>query len=206
MAQLADQTAELLGEYRVTVQRLDRVRIYNDNLEALLADQQREQQDIQRQLASFEQVQQEVVPLMLEMVEDLARFIELDLPFQMAERRNRVALLREVMGQSNVTVSEKYRQIMSAYQIEADFGRTIEAYDGRLEDRQVHLLRVGRILLAYQTPDRAETGFWNKNTRQWEVANQFRGEVVEGLRIARKQAAPTLLRLPLPAPESELLR
>jgi hypothetical protein len=206
VVQLADETSELLGEYRVTVQRLDRLRIYNDNLEALVADQQREQQDIERQLTSFQEVQQEIIPLMFEMIEDLARFVELDMPFQPQERRDRVELLRELMSRSDVTVSEKYRQIMSAYQIEADFTRTTEAYAGRLEDRRVDFLRVGRVLLAYQTPDRAETGFWNKNARQWEVANEFRNDVVEGLRIARKQAAPNLLRLPVPAPEAEQLQ
>jgi hypothetical protein len=200
VVQLADEASELLGEYRVTVQRLDRVRIYNDNLDALVLDQEREQQDIERQLVSFQEVQQEIVPLMLEMIDDLARFIELDMPFQLQERRDRVELLRDLMGRSDVTVSEKYRQVMSAYQIEADFSRSTEAYDGRLGDRRVDFLRVGRVLLAYQTPDRAETGFWNRNTGDWEVANEYRNDVVEGLRIARKQAAPDLLRLPLPAP------
>jgi hypothetical protein len=200
VVQLADETSELLGEYRVTVQRLDRVRVYNDNLDALVLDQEREQQDIERQLVSFQEVQQEIVPLMLEMIDDLARFIELDMPFQLQERRDRVELLRDLMGRSDVTVSEKYRQVMGAYQIEADFSRSTEAYDGRLGDRRVDFLRVGRVLLAYQTPDRAETGFWNRNTGEWEVANDYRNDVVEGLRIARKQAAPDLLRLPLPAP------
>lgn len=203
IAQLADQTTELLGEYRVVIQRLDRVRIYNENLQALVRDQEREKEDIQNQLVSFQEVQQDIVPLMFEMIDDLAQLIELDMPFQLQERRGRVEMLREIMDQSDVTVSEKYRQIMNAYQIEADFGRTTEAYDGQLGDRKVDFLRVGRILLAYQTPDRAETGFWNKNTREWEVANDFRNDVVEGLRIARQQAAPNLLRLPVSAPETE---
>jgi len=203
IAQLADQTTELLGEYRVTSQRLDRIKIYNQNLQRLVADQEAEKQDIQRQLTSFTEVQQDIVPLMYEMIDDLEKFVELDMPFQLKERRDRVSLLRDLMDESEVTVSEKYRQIMNAYQIEADFGRTTEAYDGLLGDRKVDFLRVGRVLLAYQTPDRAETGFWNKNTREWQEANEFRNDVTEGLRIARKQAAPNLLRLPVPGPTSE---
>jgi len=203
IAQLADQTTELLGEYRVTIQRLDRVRIYNENLQSLVGDQEAEKENIQQQLTSFQEVQQDIIPLMYEMIDDLESFIELDMPFQLTERRDRVQMLRDIMEQSDVTVSEKYRQIMNAYQIEADFGRTTEAYDGQLGDRKVDFLRVGRILLAYQTPDREETGFWNKNTREWEVADDYRNDVVEGLRIARQQAAPNLLRLPVPAPETE---
>lgn len=203
VAQLADQTTELLGQYRITSQRLDRIKIYNQNLERLVQDQEAEKADINRQLQSFSEVQQDIVPLMFEMIDDLDKFIELDMPFQLKERTDRVANLRDLMDSADVTVSEKYRQIMNAYQIEADFGRTTEAYDGLLGDRKVDFLRVGRVLLAYQTPDRAETGFWNKNTREWQVANEFRNDVTEGLRIARKQAAPDLLRLPVPAPESE---
>jgi hypothetical protein len=203
VVRLAEEASELLGEYRVAVQRLDRLQIYNENLAALVADQAREQADIDRQMASFHEVQQEIVPLMLDMIDDLAAFIELDMPFQLEERRGRVLRLREIMDRADVTVAEKYRQIMNAYQVEADFSRTLEAYDGRLGDRRVAFLRVGRVLLAYQTPDRAETGFWNRNTRDWEVANGFRNDVVEGLRVARKQAAPKLLRLPLAAPEPE---
>lgn len=203
IAQLADETTELLGDYRVTLQRLDRVRIYNRNLESLVQDQEEAKADIQQQLVSFQEVQQDIIPLMYEMIDDLEALIELDMPFQLKERRDRVAMLRDIMEQSDVTVSEKYRQIMNAYQVEADFGRTTEAYDGQLGDRKVDFLRVGRILLAYQTPDRAETGFWNKNTGEWEVANDYRNDVVEGLKIARQQAAPNLLRLPLPAPETE---
>jgi hypothetical protein len=137
------------------------------------------------------------------MIDDLRQFVELDMPFQLAERRDRVEMLTDLMDQSDITVSEKYRQIMNAYQIEADFGRTTEAYEGTLGERKVDFLRIGRILLAYQTPDRAESGFWNKNTKEWVIANDFRNDVTEGLRIARKQSAPNLLRLPVPAPEAE---
>ena len=203
IAQLADETSELLGEYRVTTQRLDRTRIYNENLESVVADQETQKQDIQRQLESFGEVQRDIVPLMLEMIDDLAEFVELDIPFQLDERRGRVDRLRDLMTDSEVTVSERYRQIMNAYQVEADYGRTTEAYSGLLGERKVDFLRVGRILLAYQTPDRAETGYWNKNNKEWEVANDIRNDVTEGLRIARKQAPPSLLRLPVPAPESE---
>jgi len=37
------------------------------------------------------------------------------------------------------------------------------------ETRKVEFLRIGRILLAYQTANKEETGFWNKNTGQWEL-------------------------------------
>ena len=126
------------------------------------------------------------------------------MPFLQKERSDRIARLRSNMDRADLTVSEKYRQIMEAYQVEAAYGRNIEAYVGTLEidgiERRVDLLRVGRILLAYQTLDRAGTGFWDKTQAQWvALGGDYRTEIADGLRIARKQMAPRLLELPVPA-------
>lgn len=208
IGQLSDQTNELLGDYRVTTQQLDRVKIYNDNLARLVADQEAEKTSIQQQLVDFVIVEQGIVPLMLEMIDALEQFIRLDMPFQLDERTDRVTRLRGNMDKADITVSEKYRQIMDAYLIETDFGRTTETYSGNLTidggQTQVDFLRVGRVLLAYQTRDRARSGFWNKQRQQWEpLADSYRNDISQGLRIARKQAAPDLLRLPVPAAGGE---
>ncbi|MEM7610375.1 MAG: DUF3450 domain-containing protein [Pseudomonadota bacterium] len=203
----AQQTSELLGEYRITLQQLDRVRVYNANLSAIVDDQQAQIDSIQQQLEDFGNTEQGIVPLMLDMIADLKAFIALDLPFQTVERENRIARLEDNMTSSNLTVSEKYRQIMEAYKIEAGFGRTIEAYEDTLPlngaDTQVDILRVGRVVLAFQTRDKSVTGLYNKATGQWEeVDGSYRRAVTDGLLLAKKQAAPTLLTLPVPGAEA----
>jgi hypothetical protein len=203
IAQLADQTTDLQGEYRLALQKLDRVKIYNDHLQKLVNEQEALKADIGRQLNDFQVVQTEIVPLMFDMIESLDQFIGLDVPFNLEERRDRVDNLRSLMEDPDVTVSERYRKIMEAYQIETSFGRDVEATRGDLEGREVEFLRIGRVLLAYQTADRSETGFWNKTTGQWEVlGEEYRGAITEGLRIARKQAAPDLLKMPISGPEA----
>ncbi|MFK8053218.1 MAG: DUF3450 domain-containing protein [Woeseiaceae bacterium] len=199
----AQQTSELLGEYRITLQQLDRVRVYNANLQAVVDDQNSEVQNIQQQLEDFGNTEKGIVPLMLDMIADLKTFVGLDMPFQTKEREGRVANLEENMTDSDLTVSEKYRQIMEAYKIEAGFGRTIEAYEGTVNidgvDTQVEFLRVGRVVLAYQNADQSITGLWNKQTRQWEVVDaDYRRAVSDGLALANKQAPPQLLVLPVP--------
>ncbi|NIW23975.1 MAG: DUF3450 family protein [Gammaproteobacteria bacterium] len=204
ISQLADETTELLGEYRLALQQLDRVRIYNDNLAALVADQEAEAADIRRQLDDFTNTEQGIVPLMFNMINALEQFIDLDMPFQLDERVDRVRRLRDNMDAADITISEKYRQIMDAYLVETDFGRTVEAYIDTLEidgaPTQVDVLRVGRVLLAYQTPDRTASGYFDRNTRDWvPLSDDYRAAVTQGLRIARRQAAPDLLRLPVHA-------
>jgi len=206
VAQLAGETSEYLADFRVVSQQLDQLKIYNGNLQSLVTDQEREKVSLRDQLENFGDIEQGIVPLMYELVASLKSFIELDMPFLRNERTDRLRRLEENLERSDLTVSEKYRQIMEAYQIETAYGRNIEAYAGTLpidgEDRKVDLLRIGRIVLAFQTPDQSITGYWDKATGRWtEVDGSFRRSVTDGIRIARKQAAPTLLDLPLPAAE-----
>ena len=137
-------------------------------------------------------------------IDAIDAFVRLDTPFLIEERRERIAGLHEMMSRADVSNAEKFRQIMEAYQVENEYGRTIEAYRGTLErgDKEitVDFLRFGRIALVYQTLDESEAGVWNQETRAWELLDSgYRSAIRQGLRIARKQAAPDLIRLPLPA-------
>jgi hypothetical protein len=138
------------------------------------------------------------------MVHTLEEFVNLDVPYLVEERKKRVANLKDILDRADVTVSEKYRRILEAYQIEMEAGRTLEAYDGLIGEgegaKAVSFLRAGRVALAYQTTDGSETGYWDQSQRQFVVDNDYAHDVAEGLRIARKMKAPDLLHLPLPAP------
>ena len=205
VSDLSDETQNLLGQYRLVLQQTDRLIAYNDYVERLIVDQETQITDIRKQLDQFALIERGIVPLMLDSIDTLDKFIDLDVPFLLEERKARVARLRTIMNLSDVTVSEKYRQIMDAYQIETTYGRDIEAYTGLLEiggiSRQVDFLRIGRTSLTYQTSDQEETGFWNKQDRQWEkLPNKYQNYVTQGLRVARKQVTPNLLELPIEAP------
>jgi hypothetical protein len=202
--QLSDQTDVLLAEYRNTIKQIESLRVYNRQMDSLIASQITELESLQNQLDNVELVGRGVTPLMLNMITGLDKFVALDVPFLNAERTERVANLRTLMDRADVTNSEKYRRIMEAYQIENEYGRTIEAYRGNLSqngvDRQVDFLRVGRIALVYQTLDGIEAGAWDQSAGDWVLLDSsYKPAIKEGLRVARKQAAPEMLRLPLPA-------
>jgi hypothetical protein len=152
-------------------------------------------------------IERQVVPLMVRMIESLESFIQLDLPFLAEERQQRVAGLRAMMERSDVTVAEKFRRVLEAYQIENDYGRTIEAYTGTLEldgnAQEVNFLRIGRVSLLFQTLEGERSGIWDETNREWVdlASTRYRQQIANGLRIARKQAAPDLLVMPVPAPQ-----
>jgi hypothetical protein len=130
--------------------------------------------------------------------------VRLDLPFLIDERTERTAELRALMSRADVTNAEKYRRIMEAYQIENEYGRTIEAYRSALEvdgrELTVDFLRFGRVALVYQSIDQSMAGVWSQENRTWEpLDSSHRSAIRQGLRIARKQAAPELIRVPVPA-------
>jgi hypothetical protein len=202
VSDLARQSQDLLNEYRSVVRETESLRIYNDNLENIVADQEEEKASIDRQLAGLEDTNRGVVPLMFDMIDALERIVEADIPFRLEERRARVHRLRQMMDQADVTVSEKYRRVMEAYQSELEFGRTTEAYSGTLDanGQTVDFLRVGRTLLLYQSSDLSNTGWFNPVTRRFEELedDRFRLEVRNGLAIARNEKAPDLVVLPVP--------
>ncbi len=203
---LSDATDELLTQFQSALRQHESLRVYNRQLEALIAAQEVERASLEEQTDQVELVSRDVTPLMLRMIDALGAFVSLDVPFLEEERADRILDLRKLMQRADVTEAEKYRRIMEAYQIENEYGRTIEAYRSTLasEDKEVtvNFLRVGRIALVYQTLDESEAGVWNQDSRRWEpLEGRFRSAIRHGLRIARKQTAPDLIRLPLPAPK-----
>jgi len=203
---LSDNTADLLTQYRTVLQQIESVKAYNAQVKTLLEAQGGEVAELERQIEDATSVSREIKPLMARMLEALGEFIKLDVPFLMEEREKRLADLNEMMGKANVTDSEKFRRILEAYEIENDFARNIDAYKGTLvignTERVVDFLRVGRVCLVYLTQDGKEAGVWDQKKRQWEqLPDEYRSSIKEGLRIAQKQAAPDLMRLPIFAPE-----
>ena len=205
VTRLAQQTSDLLAEYRAVVRETESLKIYNDNLEKVVMDQREEVVSINQQLSGLEATNRGIVPLMLDMIETLGLMVEADLPFRLQERRARVERLRDMMDQADVTASEKYRRVMEAYQGEMEYGRTTEAYAETLPTtgQTVAFLRVGRTLLIYQSSDQVTTGWFNPTTRRYEdLPDRYRLEVKEGLSIARNEKAPNLVVLPVPGAET----
>ncbi|UAW98112.1 DUF3450 domain-containing protein [Halopseudomonas nanhaiensis] len=205
---LDDATRDALERYRQALTRREQLVDYNQQLERIVASQRDELEQLQTQLASIEDTQHAVLPLLQRMLGSLEQFVELDLPFQLEERRERVAQLKSLMASPGVSVAEKYRRVLEAYQIESDYGRTLEAWRGALhsgdDTRVVDFLRLGRVMLFYQTPDGSEQGYWDPQQGSWSaLPGDYRRTLEQGMNIARQQQTPALLRMPLPPVQAQ---
>jgi seryl-tRNA synthetase len=194
---MADQRTDLSEKYRDSLRQSASLRLYIQQLRAQIKSQQDEMTSVQNESHEIERTSVEILPLMQKMLDTLDQFVALDVPFLADDRKARIEKLKEMMPRADVTVSEKYRRIVEAYQVEVEFGRTIESYSGVINGKTVDFLRVGRVALMYQTPDAQETGYWDVEKKQWVVDDHYRDGVAEGLKVAKKQTSPDLLIVPV---------
>lgn len=199
---LDDETMAMVSAYNREIQRYEELLSYNENMRQLLESQRLEREALNAELEEVEVVRQAIVPLMVEMVDALARFIELDQPMLMAERTARIEQLQSIVTRSDVEIAEKYRRIIEAYLIEAEYGQSIEAYEGTVNadsgEITVEFLRLGRVALFYMTLDRQQAAIWNPRSADWvSLPDSSLDSLDHALRVARDQAPPDLLVLPL---------
>ncbi|NLY14427.1 MAG: DUF3450 domain-containing protein [Gammaproteobacteria bacterium] len=199
---LDNDSQAMLEEYSATLAKTQALEGYNEQVSELIAAQQQELQSYQEQLNELQDTQAAVMPQMRRMVEVLAEFIQADVPFLPMERADRLAALQELMPRADVSMAEKYRRILEAYQIESDYGYTLEAWRGELgegtEQRSVEFLRLGRVMLYYQTPNGQESGYWNAKTQSWQALDSsVRRPLQKAIAIARQQKSADWLELPV---------
>lgn len=207
--QIADQTNSLINDYNTLSKVVDGLKTYNTLLQRQVDNQEAEKVALAESMGNVALIERQIIPMMTRMLDSLEQFIQLDTPFLLAERNERLERLRGMMERSDVSSAEKFRRVIEAYQIENDYGRTIEAYKGTVpingNQQEVDFLRIGRVSLAYQSVGGAHTGAWDVEARDWVEldASEFKNQVSDGLRVARKQVAPDLLVVPVAAPSEE---
>lgn len=204
--QVVEGTRSLADDYRAIMKEIDGLKVYNRLMTAQTNGQQATLDDIALSMDQVDVINRQIFPLMERMIDGLKQSIALDIPFLMEERSNRITALEDILEQSNVSVAEKFRKVMEAYQIEMDYGQTSEWYreslnvDGAV--REYNMFRVGRIGLYFQSDDTNITGWYNPITREYELlGSDHRSEIRKGIRIARQLIAPELILIPLPGPD-----
>jgi hypothetical protein len=197
-----EQAQTKLQQFNTVTKELDGLNVYNQQMQSQLDNQVSELAQLAKSMEEVSIIERQISPLMARMTSTLENFVKLDVPFLGQERNKRVNDLHEMMVRADISVSEKFRRVLEAYQVEVDYGRTIEAYSGQLtvdgKQMDVDFLRVGRVSFIYQTRDGSRLGQWNQDSGQWEILSQdYRLGVNKALRIARKQLAPDLIMVPL---------
>ena len=211
---LSDKTKEMVESILQNDRQSNITDAYNQQLSKLIQSQLSELESLKVQIASIEETEQAMLPLLNEMLSQLSDFVQGDVPFLLDERNKRIEKLATLLDRADVSVAEKYRQILEAYLIEVGYGRTIEAYSGTLLDSRggldqqaidedlathVNYLRIGRVALYYQSLQGQKGGLWLPTKEQWLSLDSEQNLVVtKAIQIAQQQRVPELLPLPVP--------
>ncbi|MBU2677405.1 MAG: DUF3450 domain-containing protein [Gammaproteobacteria bacterium] len=203
---IVEGTRSLEDQYRAINKEIDGLKVYNRLMRAQVEGQTAVLDDISLSMDQIDVINRQIFPLMERMIDGLDQSVKLDVPFLMDERTKRIVGLKEIMERSDVSVAEKFRKVMEAYQIENDYGTSSEFYEQSLtidgETRAYNMLRIGRIGLYFQSDDTKITGRWDNEQRAWVIDDSARNEVRKGLRMARQLIAPELIVVPVPAAEA----
>jgi len=202
IVKLDEQTRVLLADYQSTSKEYDSLKLYNDQVQKIINSQIEEIENILIKIDELDKTNQRIVPFMLRMIDGLENFIQLDIPFLMDERTDRLNNLKVTMDRGDISTSEKFRLIVEAYKTELEYGRTIEAYRDNIiiddVETSADFLRVGRIALTYLTVDGSKGGYWDTNSQTWEKASSsIKRSTEDALKVASKQAPPALIKIPV---------
>jgi Protein of unknown function (DUF3450) len=205
---LQDETDALISKFSQVSKTIDGLKVYNAQLEKQLESQREIMAKLDDSISQISVIQRQIQPLVIEMLDGAEQLVELDMPYRKEARLARLKDLREKMDDADITIAEKFRQVLEIYSIEAEYARKIDTYEDTLtidgQPLTVDIMAVGRIALMYQTADGSRTGAWDRTANQWVDldAGQYKKAVRNAIRIAQKKAQMDPMLLPISAPEA----
>lgn len=199
---LVNEKEKIYNSYRKLSSELKSLNNYNLELEQVLESQNKEVKSILKQIRKIDETKREIYPLIKNMIISLEEFIKNDTPFLCVERTQRINRLKKLLKRSDVNIATKYRAIIEAYEIENEYGKTIETYNGILNDKSLKFLRIGRIALYYVAEDNSNCAIWDNDNKKWQkLDNKYIFKLNKAIKIASKKSVPDLLNLPMYTPK-----
>lgn len=204
--EVVERTRTLEDQYRSILKENEGLEVYNRLMSAQVEGQRAVLADIAYSMDQVDVINRQIFPLMERMIDGLEQSVALDTPFLLDERNQRIDTLKTLISRSDVSVAEKFRKVMEAYQIEMDYGSSSEWYRQTLEiegtNRDYNMLRIGRTGLYFQSDDARITGMFDPISREYVLLDdEHRSEIRKGLRMARQLIAPELILIPVESAE-----
>lgn len=155
-----------------------------------------------KQLTDIEEISQRIRPFLEGLISEMETQQANGLPFLVVERKQRMERLKSIMVDPDISISEKYRKVMEALQVEAEYGFTIEVYQETIDVKGKTMLtdifRLGRLSLFFLSLDRKHGGFYNTAANAWQtLPSAHLGQIQAAVDIASKRRTAELLTLPL---------
>ena len=199
--QLDDERSDMVGEFRTLLQRKTAAELYARQQEAAVESQEREIASLTDQLSRVDEITSQTVPMLETLIDDLDAFVDADLPFRLEERKDRIARLREYLVDPNVSVTERYRQIMDAYTAEMEVGRKTDTWKETIsvDDKEVtvDMVLFGRVALVYMDPTGRYAKRYDRETSSWvDLESKYKAEIEKAIRIIQGKRTQDVMYVP----------
>ena len=202
-----DDTSLIVNEYKTVSKQIEGLRVYNAQMRKQIERQEERLKEIDKTMKEAQIMQRQIPPFTRRMLAGIEKSIELDMPFHLAERKERIAFAKAAIDNPTVSSAEGLRQVLETFNVEMEYGRKLDSYKDTIDiegqPREVNVLRIGRLSLVYQSSDESLTGAWDNKKQEWvALDNSYRNPTKKGLRIANRLATVDMLELPIPNPEA----
>ena len=199
--QLDDERSDMVGEFRTLLQRKTAAELYARQQAAAVESQEREIASLTDQLSRVDEITSQTVPMLETLIDDLDAFVDADLPFRLEERKDRIARLREYLVDPNVSVTERYRQIMDAYTAEMEVGRKTDTWKETItvDDKEVtvDMVLFGRVALVYMDPTGRYAKRYDRETSSWvDLESKYKAEIEKAIRIIQGKRIQDVMYVP----------
>ena len=197
-----DDTSLIINEFKTVSKQIEGLRVYNAQMRKQIERQEERLKEIDKTMKEAQVMQRQIPPFTRRMLAGIEKSIELDMPFHLAERKERISFANAAIDNPTVSPAEGLRQVLETFNVEMEYGRKLDSYKDTIkiegQQREVNVLRVGRLALVYQSSDRSLTGAWDNKKQEWvPLDNSYRNPTRKGLRIANRLATVDMLELPI---------
>lgn len=204
--QLADAADNDERAYLALREQIESQEIFLEQQRVFLESQAIELTELESQLERVGNIERDLTPMLLEMFVALEDFVAQDLPFRLTERVERLDRIRGDLENAQILPAERYRVLLNAYEIEAAYGRSLEAYSEQVEIDGVpysgEFLQIGRVALIRDVAGNLE--IMTKDNQSWRpVPASMANDVNRAFRIAKEVTTPEVFIAPLPGPQAQ---
>lgn len=158
--------------------------------------------ELERRLDESGRLQDVIQDSMVAVLHRFEDVVEADMPFLLEERTRRLASVRAELAKPEVNSAEKLRRLLEAMLVEAQYGESVEVTQEKItiggQEKFVDMLRIGRLVMYWVTPDAAQVGTWDPVSGNYvELPASESRTIQRAMEMASRIRPVALLSLPL---------
>ena len=126
----AQEADAAVAEYSAVLDQIQNVKIATMQRRVMIENQKANIENLRGQIKGVPATKSSVRGIVTEMVAEIEKVIESDLPFRKEERAARLGKMQSELADPSTRDVDLYRRAMTLYDIEANYGYSISAYTG----------------------------------------------------------------------------